>query len=764
MLKANSAHIFPHNEPSHAAVDGSSTQDLIGSALAAARRQAWVVLPFLVIGILLAAAFLLKVTPNFTANATLLIDTRKIEILQQPAVFGQMSLESSAAMESQVEILKSEKIALAVVQKLGLANEPEFVRVGKGLRAALFGGLFSVERPPLDEERTARALGLFAKRLTVNRVGNTYAIEIGFESESAVRAAQVANEIADAYIERQLTSQYNAARQASDYLETRIQELRGQSETAQRAVVEYKKQNNIVETEGGRLVNDQRIADLTSQLNIAQDDTNKAKAKFDQLDALIRAGSANAILGAPIDDAAESEAINKLRRRYHDFEYREADWASRYGSDHLAVVNLRTQMDQARSEIMEEFRHLNASRKSEHAIASTREAGIRTELAEAVSQSQAANQAQVKLRELEAAAKTYQALYDSLLSRYASSLQEQTSPVAEASVITRASPSAGRNYKKSIVVAALFPIAGLAAGIGLGLLRELFGRVFWTAKPIETSLGTVCIGILPKVRSAKTHLSLFQMTRRDALDGSRNVVRGDRVIDWSAIDHTFSRFSEGLRSIRLAADRARAGSNEIVGFTSALPNEGKSTVALSFGQLIARAGARAIVVDCDLRNPSLTRSIAPNAASGILELISGKTSLEEIIWRDPATQLDFLPAVLRSKCVDSYQILASDEMKRIFEELKKRYEYVVVDLSPLAPIVDVTSAMQLVDSYVLVVEWGRTKIDIVQHVLHSAPDLRERLLGVVLNKVDIKRLASYDSRLFDYYCNKRYKQYGYSGV
>jgi succinoglycan biosynthesis transport protein ExoP len=123
--------------------------------------------------------------------------------------------------------------------------------------------------------------------------------------------------------------------------------------------------------------------------------------------------------------------------------------------------------------------------------------------------------------------------------------------------------------------------------------------------------------------------------------------------------------------------------------------------------------------------------------------------------------MDFLPAVLKPKLADSYDILGSDGLKKIFDELRRRYEFVVVDLSPLAPIVDVCATTHLLDSYVLVIEWGRTKIEVVEHALRSAPGVHESMLGAVLNKVDMKRFISYEPRLTNYYSNKYYPRYGY---
>ena len=396
---------------------------------------------------------------------------------------------------------------------------------------------------------------------------------------------------------------------------------------------------------------------------------------------------------------------------------------------------------------------MKQSSGSEYAAAQLREVGIEKDFYAAVSESQAANQAQVKARELEASARAYQDLYNTFLIRYNASLQQAVSPVAEASVISPATPLVPRDYKKTYKVAALFPVGGLALGLGAALLRELLaGRGFRTSKSVQSRLHMACIGVLPSVEARK-----WPMWRKRAQSavGPRFLVRGDREISWTVVDHPLSRFSEGVRSIKLALDLVnRTRSSRVIGFTSTLPNEGKSTTALAVGQLIACNGAPVIVVDCDLRNPSLTRSVAPDATAGIVELVAGEASLEDVVWRDPSTQLAFLPAIPHAGPPDPPTILTSVELKRIFDELRKRYQFVIVDLSPLAPVIDVCATTELIDSYVLVIEWGRTNTDVVQHALRAAPEVSESILGAVLNKANIKQLASYDPYLTGYYFHK----------
>jgi Mrp family chromosome partitioning ATPase len=167
-------------------------------------------------------------------------------------------------------------------------------------------------------------------------------------------------------------------------------------------------------------------------------------------------------------------------------------------------------------------------------------------------------------------------------------------------------------------------------------------------------------------------------------------------------------------------------------------------------------------VDCDLRNPSLSRALAPNASAGILEVLSGKISLDQAICQEALLNMAFLPVLPKFRVAHSSEILASNAMKKLFEKLRYNYDYVIVDLPPLAPLVDVRATTHLVDSYLLVVEWGRTYTAIVQHALSRAPRVYEKIFGAVLNKVDLKGLSLYDGDRARYYHNKAYARYGYT--
>jgi capsular exopolysaccharide synthesis family protein len=288
-------------------------------------------------------------------------------------------------------------------------------------------------------------------------------------------------------------------------------------------------------------------------------------------------------------------------------------------------------------------------------------------------------------------------------------------------------------------------------------------RVFRTAAQVEATLHLPCLSLVPLLTGNTEPKPASR--ERDLADKGlppRTIVRRSGAY-WAATEAPLSRFAESIRAIKLAIDlNVTNTSNKVVGITSSLPNEGKSTIAAALAQLMAHAGMRVILVDCDLRNPSLSRTLAPNAPAGMIEVIFGRCPLEEVIWRDPKTNLAFIPAVKKKPIFHTSEILSAAPTKKLIDSLRATYDYVVVDLPPLAPIVDVRATAPLIDCFVLAIEWGRTKTDVVQHALHTAPNLHDALIGAVLNKTDMQAIRRYDNYHNDYYSNKHYARYGYS--
>jgi len=734
----------------YAEVEGSPAQTLT-SYVEIVRRQFPTMVAIVSACVILALLYLFTAAPQFTSTAQMVIDTRKVQLFQQQSVLGDIAVDS-ATVETQVEILKSENISLAVIRDLNLIQDPEFTGSGIGLIGAVVDfvqWLFSDGHPLSEFELTRKALDRFERNRTIKRLGLTYVMEIGFTSRDPQKAAKIANSIADAYIVDQLEAKYQSTRRASVWLQDRIKELRTQASAAQRAVVDFKTANNIIDT-GGRLMNEQQLAEVNSQLVMAHASTAEAKARLDRMNDILK----QEIPDANVADALKNDTIVKLRAQYVDMASKEAIWSAKYGHDHLAALNLRNQMAEIKRNISAELKRIQESYKSDYDIAVTREEAIKSSLNNVVSESQLTNQAQVQLRELESNAQSYQAMYDNFLQRYMESVQQQSFPITEARVISAATTPLLKSYPKTLIILPATLFAGLLLGFGVAMAREMTDKVFRTTGQVEQELDANCIAILPALSSAAAPSML----------GSRIKKKNNPEPDLLryVVENPLSRFSEAVRSLKVAVDlNSIVRENRVLAVTSTLPNEGKSTLSTNLAQLMAHSGARVILVDSDLRNPSLSRALVPDAKIGLVDVVAGKARLDDVLTIDPETKLAILTAGTTSKLLHTNEILASKAMHALVTSLRSKFDYVVLDMPPMAPVVDVRVSSTFVDSYVFVVEWGKTKIDVIKHNLRGSSEIQDKLLGVVLNKADTKALARYESYHGRYYYQKYYARYGY---
>jgi succinoglycan biosynthesis transport protein ExoP len=734
--------------------------ELVDFAFGFLRRQ-YVVISFFT---LLAAAggiAYLYVTPaTYKASAKIIIGAQRAPFIQQQSMFADAPLDS-AELESQLQILQSESIALAVIEKLRLLDDPEFAASGGrsilGSIRGVFEVLFKPSATKAAPDPKEAAVATFADRLKVNRVGISRVIEIDFSSRSPQRAAQIADAVAHAYIADQVEAKQNANRVASTWLQERLQQLGEQSTLADREVLAFKQQNNIVES-GGRRLDEQSLADLNARLVAARTQTSDALARLNRIEVVIR--TSDAALESSVSDVLTNPILTNLRQQYLDLARREAEYSARFGRDHLAVVNLRNRMRDLRKSTADELRRLSETFKSDYEVAKERQVEIEKQLDKVLSQSQTADKAHVVLRGLETNAKTYHDLHDGFLQRHMAGIQQESFPHTETRLISSASTPTSRK-PKPLLVLALALLGGIGLGAGAGLLREVRDRVFRTGAQLQSLLQMPCLALVPLLNgTAPTQPRLQQPRSNPPRHGT---ILRDASVFWRICDSPLSRFAEAIRSIKLATNLQETdGSHKVIGLTSSLPNEGKSTIAGALAQLIAYTGGRVILVDCDLRNPSLSRCLAPKATAGIVDVVSGARSLGDTVWRDPTTNLAFLPATGETPVFYSSETLGSESTRRLFDKLRESFDFVIVDLPPLAPVVDTRVATQLVDCMILVIEWGRTKIDIVQQALNTAPNVHEAVIGAVLNKTDMRQIGRHDTHRKSFYNNKHYAKYGYS--
>ncbi len=674
----------------------------------------------------------------------------------QDPLLGEGGPPDATWVESQIGILKSQDVAAHIVKQLHLADDPIFANSDAGLldRALALFGWGNLSEPRSEAQRINRAIAEVSSNLDARRIGQSYMIRISLFWHDPEQAVKIANSVIDAYIFEQLSAKYQANRRAGDWLEERLLRLREQASAAERAVIEFKAKNNIVAA-GGTLMNDKQLSEISGQLAAARSQTADLQARLERIEAVRGAYQQDRPASAADESVAEamsSGIITSLRTRYLDLVNREAEWSARYGKNHSAVVNLRNQIRDVRKSIHDELGRIEQTTRSEYEIAKRRQDELEKRQAALVSQSTETSQAQIALFSLEAAAQSYRKIYDSFLQRHTESVQQQSFPISDARPITPASLTKSGPQIYKIWMTTI--LAGGLLGFGIGGLRELLDRRFRTRGQVLAALQTECLGLVPRLSSVGSRKVVKRALSGTKAISSQSVgdsvdprsIRPASALLRSIIDAPSSPYADAIRSIKLALElNNESASSRVIGLTSCFSGEGKSTIAAAMAEIIAQRGASVILVDCDLRNPSLSRTLAPDAKSGFLEALRGEVALADAVWKDATTGMAFLPTATLADMPNPGEVLASAAAKSFFVALQIEYDCVIVDLAPLLAPIDVRAALRLIDSYILVIEWGRTKVDAVQYVLNNTPGMEEKLAGAVLNKVDMNVLKRYDS-------------------
>jgi capsular exopolysaccharide synthesis family protein len=629
--------------------------DLV-EAFRALRRRGGLIASILVLAISVAVIYLATTPPRYTASSMLLFDVRKIEPFQQQA-YPNVAADS-AFVDSQVEVLKSENIARSVIGNLNLLSDPEFappegglLTIIRGFMQGIFKAIVGAGKVSAESDQLGRVVRIFQANLTIKRIGLTYVITINYRSLDPNKAAWISNAVAEAYIVGELESKYHAARRANAWLQERVSELKTLAQNTERAVAEYKAKNNVVST-GAAHLNEQQLADLSSQRRVV-------------------------------------------------------------------------------------------------------------------------------LKDLETAAQTYRALHETLLQRVAEFTQQQSFPATEARVVSGASPPLEKSDPKALVVLGVASLLGLVGGLGAAFAREYFDNGLRSSAQVEKRVGIDCLGMLPTIAEAlrrRWWMPKWHQGSGHSLDNEMSIVDlhdqrqrhkaqaagGNRIIStaiWEyrfVVDRPFSRFAETIRSLKVAAESAGpGGSKKVIGVTSAVPREGKSLVAANLSEMIAASGSKTLLIDGDSRHRGLTRRLAPGAKAGLTHAVAGQAAVEDLMWRDPNINLEFLPMIRPPPASHSVGTVSSAAMQKLLDSVQDRYDCVIVDLPPLTPVADVKAVSHLIDYFILVIEWGRTSHEAVTDALKTAPHVFEKLLGAVLNKADptvLKKLESYKGRYYrDYY-------------
>lgn len=694
-------------------------------------RRRWK-LPFFgcLIGLALAISYVAYVQTPYKSSARILIDGSVNRYLQTNKIVDQPSFDATE-IGSQVYVLSSDSVVVPVVRSMNLAHDSEFVGPPKVKLPYLeyFSDLVNLAKKNIGSESAdskinpenmleRTAVEAVLKRLTVYREDVANVINISFESQDANKAANIANALADTYIDTTLEAKLNSTKVVSQWLQDRLFELKSQVAEADEAVQNYKIANNLVNTSGSSRDYDQ-LASLNTQLTNARISVAESKDRLDRVErsgdgimaAMVTDSMVNQSRSGLINFAMNNSDLVKLRAQYRDLMARVADIESTVGPDHSVVVKLRAQIERVKNEIRAEEMRLLDAYASEYELAKVRESELIANLTELETKSQA----KIKLRELESSATTLSNLYNDLLQKFreVSTAQTETIPADNARIISKATPQLQKSVKKPIAILAGGLMLGLLLGAGTAVAREWAADVLRNPTMVRQLTDRNCV-VLPLVNPKP------------------------KLMEEYVLDAPYTHFTESIRNLKTLLDGARNTQGaKVIGVVSSVPDEGKTVVAANLAALlVASSGARTLIVDSDLHLRKLTAALAPGASKGVIEALENPSRLADLVCKRERSGLDVLPCVSSGRIPNAAEYLGSPQMEALLAEARKSYDFIIIEVAPILSVVDVKMIERHIDAFVFVVEWGQTGRNLVLDALSDAQVIHGRILGVVLNKVD----------------------------
>lgn len=710
-----------------------------------ARRRWLGVLLALVASLVLAGAYIVYATPKYTATAALLVDTKSAAFLRnQPTINDAQYI--NGLVESQLEVVQSDGVARMVVRQFHLADDQAFLDNGRG-RLAVVTGVFTrlfAPGPGGDNAalRESRAVALLQKLITVTRLGESYMLNVSVTTLDPALSARLANAVAAAYTQVGLDAKNRATRRAGSWMDDRLRKLRVQATQADARVQAYKAAHNIVDTDKG-LIDQHELSQLGAQLVQAHATTAQAKARYDQIQSIRH----NGVYQGSVMDSVNSEVIGKLRQQYLADQRRYAQWSRQYGIHNQVVRRLGEEMAGLRQSIESELARIADGYRSDWQSAAAAEQTLQDKLKQLTNEANGINETMVTMRSLQSQADTYRTLYSNFLQRYTQALQDESFPVAEAEVIARAEPPIRHSWPNSKLILAGAAVLGLGAGFVVALMGDGLDRGLRTAAQLRAALGVDCLALVPFIERPGKHRRGRRAAARDL--AARSLSQWPPLLRYAAT-RPMSQFGDAMRRVRARLDRLAGSADRdgamVIGCVSARAGEGKSTVSANLAGALAAVRKRTLLIDCDLRKLSLTSALGAGRIAGFADAVGAPGEiLPEALWQDPITRLHFLPGgpAAASAVPCAVDTLYAPAAPALINALRRGYDYIVIDLPALEAASDADAASAMADAVLLVVEWGRTDPETIIESLAATQSIVPRLIGAVLNKVDLRGLRRY---------------------
>lgn len=660
-------------------------------------RHTRLILATAVLVTLATAATTLLLPPIYNSSALVLFDPNRTNLMQ-PGNSSTSSSGDSAHVDSEVEILRSDQILGLVSGNENLAEDGEFA-ADRSLRAIFARYLPFIPTPPSSEtDVEMRALDMLKKRVSINRRGTTFVIAISVRSKDPARAAQLANAIAQTYVERQLEQKISASMAGRDKIESQLSEARASVIRAETSFRNYLFDNvdAIVAATG-----DSEIAALRAQLESVTTRSEVTLSRIERIGAHLARSDWSGL--AKSLESAEIPELERMRS-----ELLQALGGTDIGRPaspvlHERLSNLETSLAQiANDEIF--------GLRSELAATNKEVAALRGAMGSAMLHSNLPPHILTPFYGLQQAAQIATSSYEAMLSRLQALETEASTQLADSRIVSAAIPPISPIFPNKPLMLALGAVGGLGLGIALAFLFENYIGGFTSEQQMQAVLRRKVAATVP--RSAVTYGSIS-----DAI-----------------IDAPLSRYAEAVRRIRAILDTAlrkgghanETGRGRVIVISSALAEEGKTTLALSLTRTYAVTGRRVLIVDCNMRGPRLSHHLNVDASTGLIDILirnDPHRDITSLLVRDPMSPaLSIVGA--RSADLPTDQLVASDAFGHIISSARRNFDYVILDAPSLNSAVDGLYLAQHADAVIFVIRWAKT----AQHVAASALERMSELL------------------------------------
>jgi capsular exopolysaccharide synthesis family protein len=676
-------------------------------------KRRWMIVTITFIVTLLVAIASFKMTPIYEATVHLDIEADTAPIQSLNDLFHQTPTDE-AFIGTQMQVLEGDSLAERTIQQLSLAKNPAWVAA---IRRANSPSSAKLLTSP-DE-----LLGAFKRCMHVQKVRDSHVVNVSFESADPVLSAEIASALASNYIEYNFRQKYDATRLASGWMEQQLDELKAKVEKSEQALVDYERQNAIVNIGEKENVVAQRLADLSHDLTTAQSDRLQKQSLYE----MVQANESDAAF------IAQNQLLQQLKEKLADLRSQYADVLGQYGPKHPKAERVQDQVNEIQSLIERERKRMVESIRNDYMAALGRERLLTAAVAKAKAEVGALNQLLIQHNLLKRDYDTNQQLYDSLLQRLKDATVSAGLRATNIHVIDPARPpkSPVRPQRLSNIVIGL--IVGLVLGIAAAFVREAVDTSIKSIDEAERVAQAPALSIVPLERS---------MYRRpgSALPGGNGTSAAQRL---ALLNKPSSTLAESFRTLLTAVIYSTAPQPpQTLLITSSTASEGKTLTALNLAIALAQRGEPTLLIDADLRHPGIAEPLHLVNGKGLASFLTGAHGIEEALGQfPPVPTLWVLPA--GPKPPNPAQLLSSSAMESMLGELRKRFKFLVIDSPPVLPVTDAMILSTFVDGVVLIVASGTTVRGAVMRARKILQNVGANVLGIVFNKVDVRHDGYY---------------------